>query len=224
MKIMKKFIQKALACLMALAVVLTVAALPLQTANAATKGVKIYFQNNQGWSKVNAYIWQGSGPVSGTSAWPGATMTKVSGTDNWYELTYTGTSKFNVIFNDGAAKPKQTANHTPADLAADKDAYWFTPSNETSSNDNGLTPAGAAVTVSTTAPAGFPAAASSTPSKASSISSKASSASSAAPASSGTKDSSPKTGDSGSPAAVAVTGTAALGCLIAVLARKKAKA
>lgn len=216
MKIMKKFIQKALACMMALAVVLTVSALPLQTANAATTGVKIYFQNNQGWDKVNAYIWQGSGPVSGTSAWPGAVMTKVSGTDNWYELTYTGTSKFNVIFNNGAATPKQTANHTPADLATDKDAYWFTPSNESASS-NAYGASGVAVTVSTTAPAGFPAAASSTPSKASSVSSAAS-------ASSGTKDSSPKTGDSGSPAAVAVAGTAALGCLIAVLARKKAKA
>lgn len=132
---MKKFIQKALACMMALAVVLTVSALPLQTANAATTGVKIYFQNNQGWDKVNAYIWQGSGPVSGTSAWPGAVMTKVSGTDNWYELTYTGASKFNVIFNNGAATPKQTANHTPADLATDKDAYWFTPSNESASSN-----------------------------------------------------------------------------------------
>lgn len=215
---MKKFIQKALACMMALAVVLTVSALPLQTAKAATTGVKIYFQNNQGWDKVNAYIWQGSGPVSGTSAWPGAAMTKVSGTDNWYELTYAGTSKFNVIFNNGEAKPKQTANHTPADLAADKAAYWFTPSNETASNDNGLTPAGTAVTVSTTAPAGFPAAA------ASSTPSKASSASSAATASSGTKDSSPKTGDSGNPAAFAVAGVAALGCLVAVFARKKVKA
>jgi hypothetical protein len=62
---------------------------------------KIYFKNNDGWSKVNAYAWNG---IS-TGAWPGAAMTPVAGQEGWYEIEVIGDiDGASIIFNDGSAQ------------------------------------------------------------------------------------------------------------------------
>lgn len=62
---------------------------------------KIYFKNNDGWSKVNAYAWNG---IS-TGAWPGTAMTPVAGQDGWYEIEVIGDiDGASIIFNDGSAQ------------------------------------------------------------------------------------------------------------------------
>lgn len=67
---------------------------------------KIYFKNNDGWSKVNAYAWNG---IS-TGSWPGAAMTPVAGQDGWYEIEVIGDiDGASIIFNDGT---KQTDDLT----------------------------------------------------------------------------------------------------------------
>ena len=59
---------------------------------------KIYFKNNDGWSKVNAYAWNG---IS-TGAWPGTAMTPVAGQEGWYEIEVIGDiDGASIIFNDG---------------------------------------------------------------------------------------------------------------------------
>ena len=145
--------KKLVAGIMAMAIMMSSAiAMAATPASAAGKEVTVYFQNTQNWSSVYAYLWAGSGNIKGTAAWPGQKMAKVAGADNWYEVKYTAGAPFNVIFNDNAQpKPHQTADHTPKNLAADKDAYWFVPGGAAKSNDNGLTPAGTAITVYTEA-------------------------------------------------------------------------
>ena len=62
---------------------------------------KIYFKNNNGWSKVNAYAWNG---IS-TGSWPGAAMTPVAGQEGWYEIEVIGDiDGASIIFNDGSAQ------------------------------------------------------------------------------------------------------------------------
>ena len=62
---------------------------------------KIYFKNNDGWSKVNAYAWNG---IS-TGAWPGAAMTPVAGQEGWYEIEVIGDiDGASIIFNDGTSQ------------------------------------------------------------------------------------------------------------------------
>ena len=198
-----------MAMTMVMASAISMAAVP---ASAASKEVTIYFQNTKNWDNVYVYQWIGSGNIKGTPAWPGKQMTKVSGTDNWYEVKYTGSSAFNVTFNNNAQpKPQQTADHTPKDLAADKDAYWFVPTDTSESNSNGQTPVGTVIKVYTEAQSGFPKPA-------------AASAASTKPAA-GT-DASPKTGDANENAPVFVTAATllALAGMGTILIRKRVKA
>lgn len=219
-------LRKLVTGLLALAVV-TVSAAPVLSAPAsaasAGKEVTIYFQNSQNWKNVYAYLWEGSGNLKGTPAWPGQQMTKVSGTENWYEMKFTPATAFNVIFDDnGQPKPQQTANHTPKDLTSDKTAYWFVPTDSTQTNGNGLTPAGTAVQVYTEAQAGFP-----TPAAVTSVTDKttAGTTAAAAGADASKKDAVPKTGDTGvSEPAVAAAALIALAGMGLVLLRKKAAA
>ncbi len=229
---MKRF-KKLVAGIMAMAMVMTSAiAMTAVPASAAGKEVTIYFQNTEKWSNVYAYMWAGSGNIKGTPAWPGKQMTKVSGTDNWYELKYTAGTAFNVIFNDNVQpKPHQTANHTPKDLAADKDAYWFVPGGATESNNNNYTPAGAAITVYTEAKSGFPkpaTTAATTKNGTTAASSKAGSTAAATTStdSTATTDASPKTGDANENAPIIVTTAAllALAGMGTILIRKRVKA
>ena len=158
-------------------------------------------------------------------------MTKVAGTENWYKTEYTAGTAFNVIFSDNAQpKPHQTANHTPKNLAADKDAYWFVPAGKAAADGNGLTPAGTAITVYTAAQPGFPKpAAAVTPKNNTSTASSTASSPAAATVSTDSAapaDASPKTGDANENAPIMVTTAAllALAGMGTVLIRKKVKA
>jgi len=187
----KKLAISFLAFAMVMVSIVPVALVPASAASSG-KEVTIYFQNNKNWKNVYAYLWVGSGNVKGTSAWPGTQMTKVSGTDNWYEMKFTPSSAFNVIFNDnGQPKPQQTANHTPKDLTSDKSAYWFVPTDTSETNNNNYTATGLAIKVYTEAQSGFP-----TP-KAAATDAKPGNAktSSSTTKNSSKKDNSPQTGD-----------------------------
>ena len=74
----------------------------------------IYFTNTSGWSNVKVYTWNSS-DSSITGAWPGATMTKVSGNVYSYNVP---TTAVNIIFNDGSGNqtsdltiPTDSKNH-----------------------------------------------------------------------------------------------------------------
>ena len=68
----------------------------------------VYFINNQGWAKVNAYAWTNNDPIV---AWPGAAATKESeqiGGYDVYSYTLEAGAAANVIFNNGSGQ--QTAD------------------------------------------------------------------------------------------------------------------
>lgn len=151
---MKKLFGKLLSLTATVALMLSMCTLPASAAGAETK---IYFQNSQNWKEVSAYFWAGSGGIEGLSAWPGEKMEKLEG--DWYVYTYKSDKAFNVIFNDnGSTNPPataQSANHTPADLSADKEAYWFTLATGTSDNSDGIS-SGTNVTIYETPQDGWP--------------------------------------------------------------------
>ena len=206
---MKKYFQKVIACIMALAMMaVSVGELPALQAKAATKEVTIFFQNTQNWKDVYCYVWYGSGAVG--TAWPGQKMTDAG--NGWVKTTYTGDKPLNVIFNDnGKPKTTQTADHTPKDLPLTQDAYWFTPTSSTAENAGGIG-GGTAITVNTTAKDGWPTVSAAT------VESKNSGTGSIA------KDKTPKTGDTTNMAALAGTiGFISLSALFVLLNRKKIK-
>lgn len=176
-------------------------------AHAAEKGVTVYFQNSKSWENVYCYMWYGSGSVG--KAWPGAQITKVEGTTDWYQAIYTGDKPLNVIFNDnGKPKVTQTANHTPANLAITQDAYWFTLAATTSQNAGGEG-GGTNLVVNTTAKSGWP-----TPAAATDTSKEAAKTDNS-------KDATPKTGDNSKAPIAAVIGLAAAAGLVVEGKRKK---
>jgi len=209
---MKKF-KKILASFMAVALVLVALGMPKV---AKAEGViDFYFQNTEGWEKVFCYIWQGSGPVKGTAAWPGAEMTLVEGTDDWYHLEYTQGTAFQVIFNDnGAPKANQTGN-LPADIDASETAYWFVIGGGVTEEgtSDGYTQSGLQVGVLTEAPEGFP--------SVTAVEEVESEVTEEVAESEATLDDSPKTGDSIMPfvAMIAMIGSA--GVIVAILIRRK---
>ncbi|WP_066714771.1 starch-binding protein [Clostridium sp. Marseille-P299] len=214
---MMKTLKKFFVSFMTLALlVLSFAAMPLKAK--AESSVMIYFQNSEGWSDVYCYIWQGLGPVQGTATWPGAQMTKVEETEDWYQFEYTKGSAFQVIFNDnGTPKINQTGN-LPADLEADKAAYWFVTGTSITDQgtSDGYTAQGLAVQVLTEAPEGFP---TSTTTETATESKDAgqSDTTTVTPA----KDESPKTGDTAQPMLLMGVGiVAALGIVI-IISKKK---
>ena len=58
----------------------------------------VYFENTENWSTVNAYCWTDDDPIV---AWPGASMTPITGHDGFYSYT-TATTYENIIFNNGS--------------------------------------------------------------------------------------------------------------------------
>lgn len=204
--------------------IMAVSAFAIPTQVKAATPINIYFQNTDGWSQVYCYIWQGSGPVAGTAAWPGAEMTKVEGTKDWYQLEYTAGKAFQVIFSDNAVpKAKQTGN-LPSDLAADKAAYWFVPKTATTDQgtSDGLTPQGLSLDILTEAPAGFPAATTVEAPKTTATTETA--GTTEANTTDSAKDSSPKTGDNTSSIMVMAAGIAALTGAALVAFKKKKQA
>ena len=76
----------------------TVSAFAADESGAETK--TIYFSNNKGWSKVNAYYWGGTSTVG----WPGTAMEKVDTNDygeDIYAITVSADTTY-IIFNNGS--------------------------------------------------------------------------------------------------------------------------
>ena len=92
--------------------------------------VTVYFVNNGGWSKINAYAWDGS--KGANPGWPGADITanklseQIGGFDV-YSYTVEQGSYGKVIFNNGSA---QTADY----VWTDGNYYWH---NEAANFDGG---------------------------------------------------------------------------------------
>ena len=69
-----------------------------------------FFVNNGKWSKVNAYVWNGSG----NNGWPGQAMTVVDGVSinnkyNAYKWTASSLIPTQIIFNNGSSQTKDIA-------------------------------------------------------------------------------------------------------------------
>lgn len=208
---MKKYFRKAIASIMAVALmVVSVGAIPALQTKAATKEVTIFYQNSQKWTNVYCYTYYGSGAVG--TAWPGQKMTDAG--NGWVKATYTGDKPLNVVFSNNA-KPTaaQTANHTPKDLPLTQSAYWFTNSASSSQNAGGMG-GGIDIVVNTTAQAGWPTVAVAT----------ASSTSSTTSSTATSKDVTPKTGDNNTVAAVGTIGVISLAAAYVLLGKRKVKA
>ena len=87
--------------ILVLAMIMSLATVTAFAADEAEQTRTIYFTNNQGWTKVNAYYWSsGSNPV----AWPGAAMEKDSTNDygqDIYAISIPASTE-NIIFNNGS--------------------------------------------------------------------------------------------------------------------------
>ena len=92
MKSAKKTFSLILICAMMLALIM----IPVQAADTVTIYVDV---TGSGWSNVNVYTWNESGPCTGT--WPGSAMTHVSGYLYSFEVPVTAK---NIIFNDGSSQ------------------------------------------------------------------------------------------------------------------------
>lgn len=92
---------------------------------------KLYFKNENSWSKVKIYLWNSSKTESKNAAWPGESMTLVDSGTKMYSYTYYSlkdTPKYNkvIISNDSASNPRQTENLDIPDFSTG-DAYVITP-------------------------------------------------------------------------------------------------
>ena len=58
---------------------------------------RVRYQNTNGWDNVNVYVWDANNEKAG--GWPGQPMTKDSDGTYYYDLTVTGTGKYNYIFS-----------------------------------------------------------------------------------------------------------------------------
>lgn len=67
-----------------------------------SKAVYVYYDSKQtGWSNVNVYIYKPGSPATEMSAWPGAQMTRSTGTLWEYEVPESFVNGSKVIFNNG---------------------------------------------------------------------------------------------------------------------------
>ena len=83
----------------------------------------IYFRNTESWENVNIYVWytEGKGTEEAvttnyTGDWPGAAMTKVDGSEDWYSFTLELISADGVqlIFNNGQSSQSADLDLNPA--------------------------------------------------------------------------------------------------------------
>ena len=73
---------------------------------------KVRYQNTKNWNDVYMYVWNGndSNKTEPLGAWPGKPMTKDTDDSYHYDLSVTGTGKYNYIFhnNSGSQTPDIT--------------------------------------------------------------------------------------------------------------------
>ena len=77
---------------------------------------RVRYQNTNGWDNVNVYVWEvtndGTKDIAG--GWPGTAMTKDT-TNNtyYYDLTVTGTGKYNYIFSKNGSSQTGDITNVP---------------------------------------------------------------------------------------------------------------
>lgn len=83
---------------------------------------RVHFKNEKGWENVHLYVWNGNDKPLGE--WPGKPMKK-DDTDGsyYYDLSVTGTGKYNYIFNIGS-DAKKTTDITNVPYAPGKEALF----------------------------------------------------------------------------------------------------
>ena len=101
---------------------------------------RVRYRNTNNWANVNVYVWDAAkNKIVGE--WPGKPMTKDTTNDTYYyDLTVTGTGKYNYIFNSGT---NQTHDKEPVPYAPGKEAVFDADGNVvTNTADTGSTETG----------------------------------------------------------------------------------
>ena len=82
---------------------------------------KVRYQNTYGWNNVNVYVWDADkGEIVGK--WPGQPMIEDTDGTWYYDLTVTGTGKYNYIFSKNGSS--QTGDITNVPYAPGKEAVF----------------------------------------------------------------------------------------------------
>ena len=72
---------------------------------------RVRYQNTNGWDNVNVYVWDANNEKAGH--WPGQPMTKDSDGTYYYDLTVTGTGKYNYIFSKNGSSQTDDITNVP---------------------------------------------------------------------------------------------------------------
>ena len=72
---------------------------------------RVRYQNTNGWDNVNVYVWDANNEKAG--GWPGQPMTKDSDGTYYYDLTVTGTGKYNYIFSKNGSSQTGDITNVP---------------------------------------------------------------------------------------------------------------
>ena len=72
---------------------------------------RVRYQNTNGWDNVNVYVWDANNEKAGH--WPGAAMTQDTDGTWYYDLTVTGTGKYNYIFSKNGSSQTGDITNVP---------------------------------------------------------------------------------------------------------------
>ena len=72
---------------------------------------RVRYQNTNGWDNVNVYVWDANNEKAGH--WPGAAMTQDTDGTWYYDLTVTGTGKYNYIFSKNGSSQTNNIENIP---------------------------------------------------------------------------------------------------------------
>lgn len=72
---------------------------------------RVRYQNTNNWDKVNVYVWDANNEKAGH--WPGTAMTQDTDGTWYYDLTVTGTGKYNYIFSKNGSSQTNDITNVP---------------------------------------------------------------------------------------------------------------
>ena len=100
---------------------------------------RVRYQNTNGWDNVNVYVWDANNEKAG--GWPGQPMTKDSDGTYYYDLTVTGTGKYNYIFSKNGSSQTGDITNVPyapgGEAVFDADGNVVTNTATTGSTETG---------------------------------------------------------------------------------------
>ena len=76
---------------------------------------RVHYQNTKNWNDVYMYVWNGndSNKIEPLGAWPGKAMTKDSDDSYHYDLSVTGTGKYNYVFHNNSGQQTNDIKDIP---------------------------------------------------------------------------------------------------------------